>query len=52
MATAIGGALVMAGLFALFGALRPAERGEGGCGGCDHAADGCTGAACPLLKDL
>jgi hypothetical protein len=50
--SALFGMLAMAGLFALFGFLRPAERGEAGCGGCEHETDECGGGTCPLLKDL
>jgi hypothetical protein len=51
--SAILGVLAMAGLFALFGLLRPAEHGEAGCGGCEHATEECGGGAgCPLLRDL
>lgn len=49
----IVGIALAAVLFALFGALRPADRPEaGGCGGCSHGDGGECGAACPLLRDL
>jgi hypothetical protein len=49
----IVGIALAAVLFALFGALRPADRpGRGGCGGCAHGDGRDCGAACPLLEDL
>jgi hypothetical protein len=46
------GILTMAGLFALFAAMRPADSGAGGCHACSHG-DGSPECAvkCPLLND-
>jgi hypothetical protein len=46
------GILAMAGLFALFAAMRPADAGGGGCHACSHG-DGSPecAVACPLLRD-
>ena len=46
------GILAMGAFFAVFGFFRLADRGETGCGGCEHASEECGGGSCPMLKDL
>jgi hypothetical protein len=47
------GILGLAGLFALFGVLRPADSSSRGCHACASGdATGECGAKCPLLKGI
>jgi hypothetical protein len=53
MSSTLVAMLALAGLFACWGFLRPADRRPGGCHGCTRVDDpaGC-GETCPLFEDL